>query len=251
MNDSGPEHVLVVYAHPNPESFTHAVLDQIVRGLADAGHSYEVLDLYAIGFDPVFSLHDSTQFIHHTLPDGTLDRAVLGRILIDGAGNPIKRFMAKRWVKDKSLADMVKLFESNQPADVRAHQAKVARAQGLIFVAPVFWMGFPAILKGWLERVFAYGFAYTLSAEGWAGHLDGRVPLLNQRKGLIVTPTFFSEAEYDTGWRAAMDTILCDWNLKMAGVKETSHVYLYAVVAADPETRKDYLERAYALGRDF
>ena len=73
MNDSGPEHVLVVYAHPNPESFTHAVLDQIVRGLADAGHSCEVLDLYAIGFDPVFSLHDSTQFIHHTLPDGTFD----------------------------------------------------------------------------------------------------------------------------------------------------------------------------------
>jgi putative NADPH-quinone reductase len=68
MNGAGPDHVLVVYAHPNPESFTHAVLDQIVRGLADAGHSYEVLDLYAIGFNPVFSLHDSTQFIHHTFP---------------------------------------------------------------------------------------------------------------------------------------------------------------------------------------
>ena len=59
-------------------------------------------------------------------------------------------------------------------------------------------------------------------------------PLLDQRKDLILTPTFFTEAEYDTGWRAAMDTILCDWNLKMAGVKETSHVYLYAVNAVDP-----------------
>jgi NAD(P)H dehydrogenase (quinone) len=153
-------------ACPNPQSFTHAVLDQIVRGLADAGHSYEVLDLYAIGFNPVFSLHGSTQFIHHTLPEGTLDRDTLERILIGGAGNPLKRLMAKRWVKDKSIADIVELFESNQPADVRAHQAKVARAQGLIFVASVFWMGFPAILKGWLERVFAYGFAYTLTAEG-------------------------------------------------------------------------------------
>lgn len=251
MSGSGSDHVLVVYAHPNPQSFTHAVLDQIVRGLVDAGHSYEVLDLYAIGFNPVFSLHDSTQFIHHTLPEGTLDRDTLKRMLIEGAGNPLKRLMAKRWVKDKSSADIVKLFESNQPADVRAHQAKVARAQGLIFVAPVFWMGLPAILKGWLERVFAYGFAYTLTAEGWAGQLDGRVPLLNQRKGLIVTPTFFTEAEYDTGWRAAMDTILCDWNLKMAGVKEATHVYLYAVNAVDPEKRKEYLERAYALGREF
>ena len=81
MTDSDQDHVLVVYAHPNPESFTHAVLDEIVRGLTDGGHSYEVLDLYAIGFNPVFSLHDSTQFIHHTLPDGTVDRADLERIL--------------------------------------------------------------------------------------------------------------------------------------------------------------------------
>jgi NAD(P)H dehydrogenase (quinone) len=112
-------------------------------------------------------------------------------------------------------------------------------------------MGFPAILKGWMERVFAYGFAYTLTAEGWAGHLDGRVPLLTQRKGLIVTPTFFTEAEYDTGWRDAMDTVLCDWCLKMAGVQETSHIYFYAAVAADEATRTRYLNQAYTLGKEF
>jgi len=39
MNGLGPDHVLVVYAHPNLESFTHAVLDQIVRGPADVGHT--------------------------------------------------------------------------------------------------------------------------------------------------------------------------------------------------------------------
>ena len=71
-----------------------------------------------------------------------------------------------RLFSPESLAEIVGLFEANQPADVRAHQAMVARSQGLIFVAPVFWMGLPAILKGWLERVFAYGFAYTLTAQG-------------------------------------------------------------------------------------
>ena len=127
----------------------------------------------------------------------------------------------------------------------------MARAEGLVLIAPVFWMGLPAILKGWLERVFAYGFAYSLTPAGWDGHLEGRVPLLTQRKGLIITPTFFTEAEYDNGWREAMDTILCDWSLKMAGVKETEHVYFYAVVASDDATRKTYLERAYALGKGF
>ena len=48
-----------------------------------------------------------------------------------------------------------------------------------------------------------------------------------------------------------MDTILCDWCLKMAGVKEAQTVRFYAVVAADDATRQQYLEQAYALGRDF
>ena len=85
-------------------------------------------------------------------------------------------------------------------------------------------MGLPAILKGWFERVFAYGFAYTLDRDGWNGHLGGRVPLLTQHKGLLITPTFFTQEEYEKGWQQAMDTIICDWGLKMAGVKETEHV---------------------------
>ena len=45
-------------------------------------------------------------------------------------------------------------------------QALVADAEGLVFVAPVFWMGLPAVIKGWVERVFTCGFAYTLTPEG-------------------------------------------------------------------------------------
>jgi len=243
--------VLVVYAHHNPKSFTHAILGQVERGLSDAGHDYEVIDLYAIGFNPVFTMHDASQFIHHTLPQDMLDRTLLEEAIMDAAGNPLKRWLARRWVRGKSIADMVRLFEENQPADVRAHQAKIARAEGIIFVAPVFWMGFPAILKGWLERVFAYGFAYTLTPRGWAGHLDGRTPLLTQRKGLIITPTFFTKAEYDTGWGEAMDTILCDWCLKMAGVQQTEHVYFYAVATADDQTREQYLSKAHELAKTF
>ena len=42
-------HVLTVYAHPNPKSFCHAVLVQFDEGLREAGHTNEVVDLYAIG----------------------------------------------------------------------------------------------------------------------------------------------------------------------------------------------------------
>lgn len=47
--------VLVVYCHPSNNSFTYQVKEAFVKGLADAGHTYEISDLYAQGFNPVMS----------------------------------------------------------------------------------------------------------------------------------------------------------------------------------------------------
>jgi NAD(P)H dehydrogenase (quinone) len=244
--------VLVVIAHPNPRSFCHAVLGEVTRGLREAGHRHEVVDLHAIGFDPVFGNRDYNQFMHESLPDELVEDAGLRTALIDRAGSPLRRVVARRWMRDKTNRQIVEALGKRTPRDVKRQQEKVARAEGLIFIAPIYWMGLPAILKGWFERVFAYGFAYTLDRHGWQGHLDGRVPMLTQQKGLIITPTFFTKEEYERGgWPQAIDAILCDWGLKMAGVKKAEHVYLYAVGAVDPATRLGYLDLAYRLGRDF
>ncbi len=50
--------VLVVYAHPNPESFNHAILETLTHALRDRGHEVRVRDLYAEPFDPVLSPAD-------------------------------------------------------------------------------------------------------------------------------------------------------------------------------------------------
>jgi NAD(P)H dehydrogenase (quinone) len=243
--------VLVVYAHPNPASFTHAVLEQVTRGLEDGGHDCKVNDLYAIGFDPVFRIEDTVQFAHESVPEELLDEMDPAGTVLQMAGGPLRRWMARRWLRGKGTYEIVKAIGEHKPKDVVAQQALVADADALIFVAPVFWMGLPAILKGWIERVFTYGFAYTLTPQGWKGDLGGRVPMLTQEKGLIVTPTFFTGEEYDKGWRQAMDAVQCDWSLKMAGVKRAEHVYFYAVTAIGEEARRDYLAQAYQLGKDF
>ncbi len=243
--------VLVVYTHYNRDSFTHALLEQVIRGLEDGGHSYKLNDLNAVGFDPVFTLRDAVQFAHESVPDELLEEMDPRETVVELAGGPIRRWMAKRWLRDKSTHEIVSEIGKHQPKDVLEQQALVAEAEGLVFVAPVFWMGLPAILKGWIERVFTYGFAYTLTPEGWKGDLSGRVPMLSQEKGLILTPTFFTEEEYDRGWREAMDTVLCDWSLKMAGVKEAQHAYFYAVSAVSDEKRREYLREAHRLGREF
>ena len=243
--------VLVVYAHYNPESFTHALLEQVTQGLEDGGHDVRMNDLQASAFDPVFKLDDSVQFIHSTVPEDLLSEADLRDVVLEAAGGSLRRRLAKRWLRGKGRAELIEEIGKRKPKDVIEQQALVADAEGIVFVAPVFWMGLPAVIKGWVERVFTYGFAYTLTPEGWRGDLSGRIPLLTQEKGLIVTPTFFTEEEYDRGWREAMDTVLCNWSLKMAGVKEAHHAYFYAALSASDEKRQEYLQDAYRLGREF
>ena len=52
---AGGVNVLVVWAHPRPESFSRAVLDRVVAARSRAGHRVDVLDLYGDGFDPVMT----------------------------------------------------------------------------------------------------------------------------------------------------------------------------------------------------
>lgn len=44
--------------------------------------------------------------------------------------------------------------------DVKTYQKLIDKAENLIFIYPVWWYGMPAILKGFMDRVFTSGFAY-------------------------------------------------------------------------------------------
>ena len=54
----------------------------------------------------------------------------------------------------------VHLREAPPAADVVAEQARIDRADGLVLVYPVYWWSMPGLLKGWIDRVFANGWAY-------------------------------------------------------------------------------------------
>ena len=57
--------VLVVYCHPHPESYCHALLERVLAGLAVNGHDVDLLDLYAEGFDPVLREGEWLDYIHN------------------------------------------------------------------------------------------------------------------------------------------------------------------------------------------
>lgn len=122
-------HALIVVAHPDKASFTHAVAAEVAQGIAltNTEDSVEIEDLAAEGFEPRFSASDLAFFRNQ---------------------GPLS-------------------------ADVAAEQERIDRADALVLVYPVYWWSFPAMMKGWIDRVFTSGWAYEDTPDGkWIKKLD-------------------------------------------------------------------------------
>ncbi|MEL7938350.1 NAD(P)H-dependent oxidoreductase [Pseudomonas delhiensis] len=150
--------ILIVYAHPEPRSLNGSLKDFAVRRLQAAGHQVQVSDLYAMGWKAPLDAADS------------LDGAAAGRF--DPSEDSRRAYAGGR-----------------QSADIAAEQAKLRWADALILQFPLWWFSMPAILKGWVERVYAYGFAYGVGEHSDArwGDRYGEGSLAGKRAMLVVT----------------------------------------------------------------
>jgi len=242
--------VLTVYAHPNSKSFCHALLLQFTKGLKDAGHTNEVIDLYEIGFNPVLKMKDFANWLPDENAPDVVERVVKEQILTTNT-TLLNRIITRFMFHNKSPIEIINIINKRGPKDVRVHQKKVANAEALVFISPVWFVGFPAILKGWIERVFTLGFAFSLNSEGWHGDISGRIPRLKHEKALIINTTIFNEEAYQAGLKQAMTKLIDEFALHYPGIKTVEHEYFHAVNMADEKTLKGYLERAYQLGKEF
>jgi NAD(P)H dehydrogenase (quinone) len=120
--------VLLIYCHPDPESFTAAVRDTAKRALEAGGHTVTIADLHAEQFNPVMSRQERRDY--H-----------------DAALNLIP---------------------------VAQEIERLRRCDALIFVYPTWWYGQPALLKGWLDRV-------------WVPHATFTMPEGNKPIGAVLT----------------------------------------------------------------
>lgn len=244
--------VLIIYAHPNPTSFTSAVLNNFCNGLKEAGHPFEIVDLYKIKFNPILQDKDSAFFVDEEIPRDLFRQMEIRAKIVELAGGPIKRIIARWYIRNKTDEELIRLIQSQRPKDVLDQQKKVTEADVLVIITQVIWMHFPALVKGWMERVLTYGFAYKLNEKGWNGDPDGRIPLLKLKKAIIMQPTFFNEKVYrEKGFKNAMESIIDDWSLRFPGVEKVDHIYFHSILSASPETRKQYLHIAYLKGKEL
>ena len=194
-------------AHHDPRSSCRGVLERFTDGLRAAGHTSEVTDLYAIKFDPVFRDRDVASYTGGDIPGDILELMDLRGRVMNSCRGPLQRWLAERALRGKSQSEIAALIRSRMPKDVLAQQAKVAWADGLAFIAPIHFCAFPAILKGWIDRVWANNFAFGLTSAGWRGDISGRIPLLRHMRALIMTSTIFDKNAYDDRIRDAIGTV--------------------------------------------
>ncbi len=122
--------ILIVYAHHEPSSFTAAMKNLAIETLSAQGHSVVVSDLYGEGFNPVAQKWD----------------------FVTTSGGHFNYMLEQKHAANLDLA-----FSP----DIVGEIEKIAAADLIIFVAPIWWFGVPAILKGWFDRVLAMGVAWS------------------------------------------------------------------------------------------
>ncbi|WP_367253344.1 NAD(P)H-dependent oxidoreductase [Pseudomonas sp. stari2] len=139
--------VLIVHAHPEPGSFTTAMKDLAVQVIAGQGNEVIVSDLYAQNFNPVASAEDFNQ-----------------------RANPEYLVYALEQRHNNKQGSLM--------ADIQAELDKVQWADLIIFSFPIYWFGMPAILKGWVDRVFISGYCYGGRRIYDLGGLRGKSAML-------------------------------------------------------------------------
>lgn len=188
---------LLVFCHPDPDSFGAHLRDVVAASLAARGAEVRQRDLYAMGFDPVMSCEERRGY--HT--------------------------------------------EGVNEVPVAEELAHLKWCDTVIFVYPTWWFGPPAMLKGWLDRVFVPYATFLLPTadEPMRGQLSNIVRLVS-----ITT----CGASY---WQSKF---LCEPGRRMIlrGLRfnchprcKTSYAALYKMDTATETARRRYADRVARL----
>lgn len=178
---------LIIFAHPNPDSFTNAMVARVADVSAQQGAEVIVRDLYEMNFNPVLPLHE---------------------------------------------------LKGSIPPDILQEQQYIRWADLITLIYPLWWMGFPAILKGYLDRVLTHGFAYQTDETGSVGLLRGK------KMQQFINLGSNAQTYQENGYAQGLDVCLVNGLFNFCGIMDIQHTLFGSLYLIDDAARRAMLDEA-------
>jgi len=200
--------ILIVFAHQEPQSFCYSLRNTVFKTLIMKGHEVKTSNL--VQMQMILPL-DKTDFTE--LYDPTYFRPAVEQRMANLKGR-------------KTFSEQVRLEHD-----------KVEWADIIVFVFPYYIMYMPGIMKGWLEHVLSYGFAY---GEGHS--LKGKKAMLMYTTGAPEAYIKETEAVFRDLVHAIFDFV------EMTTLQPFT---AYAVKDCSAEQRREYLKEAEIIAANI
>jgi NAD(P)H dehydrogenase (quinone) len=148
--------ILIVFCHPEPNSFNAALKNSAIEVFESSGHTVDISDLYGEGFDPV-----------------------------ERESHYKNRLISERF---EPLSEQRNASSMNTlPEDVSREIERLKKCDLIIFQFPMWWHQQPAMLKGWCDRVFVAGGLYTSKMRYSNGFFKGKRAICSVTSGAPIS----------------------------------------------------------------
>ena len=143
-------------------------------------------------------------------------------------------------------ADFAQFQGKDLPDEILSEQKRVEWSDALIFIFPIWWWSMPAILKGWIDRVMSYGWAYEDPKDPDSGYLKPRNILVLATAG--GSKQMFRKRKYDEAIYTQINVGTWDY----CNFKNAQTEIFYGLNSEQPrELGEEYLKQAYDLSRNL
>ncbi|MCR6473572.1 NAD(P)H-dependent oxidoreductase [Bacillus safensis] len=173
----------------------------------------------------------------------TLLDLVVSTLLNNGHKVTVRDVYALGFSPELTLAEKAAIKCGDVPIAIQREQMLIQQADVLTFIFPIWWTGLPAMLKGYVERVFSEGFAYQISEDGEIENL------LRHKKGVIINthdaPRTFLESNkvFSSSHHMTTDTEVFNFigvqpveRLLFSSMEQASADYIHEILKETKET---------------
>ena len=134
--------------------------------------------------------------------------------------------------------DLGQLKSGIIPEDIKIEQDLVNKSDLLTLIFPLWWAGYPAIIKGYIDRVLSYGFAYRANKNGIEGLMGGKKVVLFTSMGNTI-------AQYEAknllgAFRKTLGTEIFEF----CGMEVVHHEFFPQIPDASTELKAKYASHA-------